>query len=185
MNKTPKFHYEITFPDFDSSETIRAYVKKYLAKLERTFARIISCHVAIRAPHMHRRRHIYHINIHLEIPGEDIVINNQPGKNMAHSDVRIAIRDAFRAAHRQLRKRVKTMRKKTKPKDNYEKAFIKSFDPNQEYGFLRVPGGREVYFHQNSLVNGSPSELKPGSRVNFIEELGEKGNHVTSMSIAS
>lgn len=184
MNEKPSFHYVISFPDFEPSDAVRADIEKYLAKLEQVFSRIISCNVFVRAPHMSKRKHIYHINLHLEIPGEDIIVNHEPEKNMAHMDIHVAIRDAFNSLHRQLRKRVKSMQKKTTPPDEtHQYAIIKSFDIEEGYGFLTDPSGREIYFHKNSILNSEPSEVKPGLRVRFAEEMGEKGTQVTSMSL--
>ena len=183
MTKKPRFHYEISFPEFEPSDAIRADIETQLEKLEHLYDRIISCHISVRAPHLHKRKHIYHINLHLEIPGEDIIVNNEPEKNITHSDMHIAIRDAFNALQRQLRKRIKGLKNKSKQQDTHKHAIIKSFDPNQGYGFLKDPTGCEIYFHENALLNGHNSDLKPGSKVRFVEDLGEKGLHVSSMSI--
>jgi len=107
MEKLPTFQYEIAFPDFDPSDAIRADIEKYLVKLEEMHKNIISCHIAVRAPHKHQRNHIYHVNIQLQIPGEDIVINKEPEKNYAHTDMHVAIRDAFSALKNSLQKKVK------------------------------------------------------------------------------
>ncbi|OFZ19502.1 MAG: hypothetical protein A2Z20_02945 [Bdellovibrionales bacterium RBG_16_40_8] len=110
MNQDVSFPYDISFPDFKPSEAVSVDVEKYLKKLERLYDRIVSCHVAVRAPHKHHKNHIYHVHIRLKIPGEDIVVNREPEKNYSHADMHVAIRDAFNALHKQLRERVKQMR---------------------------------------------------------------------------
>ncbi len=134
--KTPNFHYEISFPDFDSSDAVRKIIEGYLTKIEKIYNRVVSCHVAVRAPHMRSRRHIYHINIHLEIPGEDIIVNQEPEKNLAHSDIHIAIRDAFKALSRQLKRRIKTLQKRKASEASHQQATIDSFDGDRSIGFL-------------------------------------------------
>lgn len=184
MNEKPSFHYEISFPDFEPSEAVRTDVERYLAKVENLYDRVVSCHVSIRAPHQRQRVHIYHVTIVLEIPGEDVVVSHEPEKDMSHADIHVAIRDAFNALTRQLRKRVKSRQEKViVNEDPHEIGVVKSFDPNQGWGFVEDHQGREIYFHQNALLNADASDLKPGSRVRFVEGPGEKGNHVTSMSM--
>lgn len=112
MNNKPTFHYEIAFPDFKPSDAVRTDIENHLAKLEHFFDRIISCHVAVRIPNMHTKKHLYQIRIHLEIPGDDIIVDHDPGLNMNHSDIHVAIRDAFKALNKSLRKKVDEMRKK-------------------------------------------------------------------------
>lgn len=183
MTGLPSFNYEITFPDFDPSDAIRADIEKYLVKIEKLYDKIIFCHVSVRAPHRHQRKHIYHINIQLEIPGEDIIINKEPEKDYSHTDIHLAIRDAFNSLKRSLRKRVKGKKTKLKTIETHDYAMIKSFDSNQGFGFVADSSGREIYFHKNSIINFNPDELKPGLKVKFVEEPGEKGQHVTSMSV--
>jgi len=103
------FRYEISYPDFEPLERIKVTIKKQLEKLERLFQGIINCHVFVRSPHSHSKKPIFHIQIHLEIPGYDLYINREAQKDYAHQDINIAIRDAFNALKRQLRERRKTM----------------------------------------------------------------------------
>lgn len=185
MTGLPSFKYEITFPDFEPSEAIKTDIEKYLKKVEQFYDKVIFCHVWVRAPHRHQRKHIYHINIQLDIPGEDIIINNEPEKDYSHIDIHVAIRDAFGALRKILMKKIKTKKTKIKTFETHEYGFIKSFDPIQEFGFIVDSLGREIYFHKNSILNFNAHELKPGLKVRYNEELGDKGQHVTSMHIVN
>jgi cold shock CspA family protein len=53
--------------------------------------------------------------------------------------------------------------------------------PKDGYGFLETVGGREVYFHKNSVLDGGFGLLKAGVRVRFSEEEGEKGPQASSV----
>lgn len=132
----PNFHYEIAFPDFEPSEALRTEIEGYLVKLEKLFDRIITCHVAIRAPHLRQRKHIYHLSLHLEIPGEDIIINHEPGKNRAHANIHIAIRDAFGALHRKLRKQIERRRDTSLPR---EKSRLRETDVQSQHEISPYP----------------------------------------------
>jgi cold shock CspA family protein len=56
---------------------------------------------------------------------------------------------------------------------------------DQGYGFLTSDDGRGIYFHKNSVVNGAFSHLKVGTRVSFVEELGEKGPQASTVRTLS
>ena len=49
------------------------------------------------------------------------------------------------------------------------------------YGFLESEDGRDIYFHQNSLLDSKFEELKTGSEVTYSEEMGEKGPQASSL----
>ena len=54
----------------------------------------------------------------------------------------------------------------------------------QGYGFLETPGGREIYFHKNSVLDGGFGRLKIGTAVRFAEEEGEKGPQASTVRLA-
>ena len=56
-------------------------------------------------------------------------------------------------------------------------------DPAGEFGFLRSSDGEEIYFDRNSVLDGEFSELPVGSRVVFVEEIGEKGAQAGTMKL--
>jgi cold shock CspA family protein len=54
---------------------------------------------------------------------------------------------------------------------------------DEGYGFLESADGREVYFHQNSVLEGAFRKLRLGMEVRFAEEPGEKGPQASTVSI--
>jgi ribosomal subunit interface protein len=107
--------FQITFRDFSSSDAVWVAVQNRVEKLETFFDRIVKCDVVISAPHRHRHAdRLYHIQVHISIGGEDIHINREPEKDEAHTDIYVAIRDAFDAAERKLQDRIKRMRNQVK-----------------------------------------------------------------------
>jgi ribosome-associated translation inhibitor RaiA len=99
---------QITFRGFPSSEAVTARIRLKVRKLEQQFGRITSCRVVIEAPHQHK--HIgktYRVSIDLAIPGWEILANRDAGRNHAHEDVYVAIRDAFDAVGRRLQDHVR------------------------------------------------------------------------------
>ncbi|MCB0342420.1 MAG: ribosome-associated translation inhibitor RaiA [Pseudobdellovibrionaceae bacterium] len=97
------FPLTVTFPDFDPSDAVRAAIEEKAEKLQNHFENITSCKVTVASPHHHHQKgHSFHIQIVLHVPGQELVVSKEPEKNEAHTDVYVAIRDAFKAAERQL-----------------------------------------------------------------------------------
>ena len=107
--------FQITFRDFPTSDAVWLAVQGRVEKLETFFDQIVKCDVVVSAPHRHRHAdRIYHVQIHLKIGGKDIFINRDPERDEAHADIYVAVRDAFDAAERLLRRRVEKMRREVK-----------------------------------------------------------------------
>ena len=50
------------------------------------------------------------LQILLAVPGKEIAVSQEPGEPDAHDDVRVAVRDSFRAARRQLEQHLRQQR---------------------------------------------------------------------------
>lgn len=99
-------HHKIEFADCNPSQAVTESIKNRLEKIEKFFDRITDCSVTIRIPnkdHGNKKLHIYHVLIHLDVPGARIVVNRDPDMDYAHTDINIAIRDAFNKLTRQLK----------------------------------------------------------------------------------
>lgn len=107
--------------DFELTDSIKSAVSKNVANLETFFDRIIRCEVAISSPHHHHHRgRIYHIRIVLDVPGRNIVVSRESEKDGSHEDIYVALRDAFKAAGRQLQDHVKKLRREVKNHESNE-----------------------------------------------------------------
>lgn len=176
--------FQITFLDFPESDAVWMAVQKRIEKLERFFNRIIRCEVVISCPHRHRHSdRLYQVQIHVVIPGDDVIVNKTSSFNEAHRNVYVAIRDAFNAAERILEDKVRKVRHKVKlHKDQFEEGRISKIFYQDGYGFLKTSDGRELYFNENCVIHMNFNRLNIGQKVRFLEELGEKGPQVTSMT---
>lgn len=184
------FPFQITFLDFDESDAIWLAVQKRIEKLEHFFGRIVRVEVAISAPHRHRSSdRLYHIQIHIFLPGDDIVINRKPVQNEAHRDIYVAIRDSFNAAERLLREKARSIRDRSRahetithhPEGQHIGKISKLFYQDG-YGFLETNDGREFYFDKRCVLNRKFDSLEVGEKVRFLEERGEKGPQASSMT---
>ena len=94
---------QITFRGMEPSEAMDLRIRKLAQRLERFSAHVVRCHVIIDAPHQHGHQgHLYAVHIQINVPGDTISVNREHREHHSHEDVYVALRDAFRAARRQL-----------------------------------------------------------------------------------
>ena len=95
---------QITFRNTDPSEAVSADINRRIEKLSRQQGNIINCRVVVEAPLPNQRKGgLYRVRIDLGCPEGQVIVNREPdSRNQAHQDVHLAVRDAFRAAERQL-----------------------------------------------------------------------------------
>ncbi len=174
----------VSFRNMDHNDRVEAHVLEKIAELEQFHPRIVGCQVVVDAPHrQHQTGTLYNIRIDVSVPGQDIVITREAGKNHAHEDINVAIRDAFDAARRKLEDRVRQMspqRHKRHPEPIHGR--IDRLFEGEGYGFIESEFGEEVYFQEDSLTKAVWNQIAVGGRVRFKQLDGEKGPyaiHVT------
>jgi ribosomal subunit interface protein len=87
----------------DPSAAVEARIREHMDRLERFHNRITGCHVIVEAPAGHRRHGApYDITIDLTVPGREVAIRTGHAEREDHTDVYVAIRDAFDAVKRLL-----------------------------------------------------------------------------------
>ena len=175
---------EIVFHNCDRSPAVEAAVRERVAKLEKFADNITSCRVTVEAPHKnHQQGNLYTVRVDLHYPGGETVANRSPGGHHAHEDVYVALRDAFKAARRQLQDSQRVRRGDVKPHDVSPHGRVSSIDREQGSGYIATADGREIYFHRNSLLNANFDKLEPGAEVRFSEEAGDKGPQASSVHV--
>ena len=187
---------------------IEAHVREAAQKLDLFYGEIMGCHVLVETPHQHHRKgKLYHVRIDLTVPGGEFVIKRAPrqiterplrfpnapddleleesresSKYAAHDDIQLAIRDAFDAARRKLQDHARRRRGVLKVHEGSPHARVSKLFPEEGFGFLETPDGREIYFHENSVLESGFGGLKIGTEVHFVEELGEKGPQASTVT---
>jgi putative sigma-54 modulation protein len=101
---------QVSFRDISHSDFVERRIFDKVEKLKKYSKKITSCRVIVATPHRQRTKGtLYHVSIDLRLPGEKIVVARDPD-NHSHENVYIAIRDAFEAARRQLKKLLRQKR---------------------------------------------------------------------------
>ena len=168
---------QVSFEGIQHSDAIEARIRDEADKLEQFFGRIISGRVVVARPqHRHHKGDIYHIRIHLVVPdAADIAVSREPAATGAHEDVYVTIRDAFKAARRQLQDIVRKREGNVKEHEVPPHGVITQLHTQEGYGYITSSDNREIYFHRNSVANNGFDQLKAGQDVRFTESEGDQG----------
>jgi cold shock CspA family protein len=178
---------QLRWHNVDPSEAVAAHIRDDVARLERLCDRITGCVVTLEAPSQHHRHAgaQYRVRIELSVPGGKLVVGRDPPKTALHSDLYIALKAAFREARRQLGDHVRRIDGRVKAHLPAEHAEVAKILPEGGYGFLRTADGREVYFHERSVLGGGFGRLRVGSVVRFVEEAGDEGPQASTVAPVS
>jgi ribosomal subunit interface protein len=103
--------FHIVYRGFERTSAIDDYVRRHIDKLSAHEGQVVSCHVALEAPHRHKQhgRH-YRVRIDLAIRGAELVVDRCPDDGREHEDAYAAIDDAFHHAVRRLGDHVRRAR---------------------------------------------------------------------------
>ncbi|WP_126454686.1 HPF/RaiA family ribosome-associated protein [Sulfuriflexus mobilis] len=179
-----KIPLQITFRNMEPSDAVEAKIREKAAGLEQYAKDIMSCRVIVEAPHKHHHKgNIYAVIIDVTLPGNEVVVDRNPGQDHAHEDVYVAIRDAFNAVRRQLEDYLRLRRNKVKTHETLPHGAIKELFPEQDYGVIDTQDSRDIYFHRNSVINADFDKLKVGDSVHFSEEMGEEGPQASTVHV--
>ena len=87
----------VTFRGVASSPEIKTEIDDQIKRLMNQFDRITNCKVVVEHVNHQHEPDGYVVRIHLGVPRKQIIVDHVEDRNLA-----IAVRDAFRAARRQL-----------------------------------------------------------------------------------
>jgi len=168
---------EIAFRDLDPSDFIRNLVEERVERLERFHPHIIGCRVVVEAPYRSAEGHNPPIGISVEVdvPSRPrIVAKDTEAQRAMKGDHLAAINRAFEAIERQLEDLKDKQRGVVKRHENERQtgSVVRLF-PDQEYGFIELGGGPELYFTRNAVIGGSFDQLKVGAMVQVTQAIAE------------
>ena len=173
---------QVVFNGLDHSDAVEEHIRDSVEKLEQYSDDIVGCRVVVeRRHHSHRKGNLFHVLIELSLPKRQLVVNREPQDRHAHEDVLVTLRDAFNAARRRLKRRVQRRRGKIKSHDSPPHGRIARLFPNEDFGFIAASDGQEIYFHRNSVVEGSFDALDVGSEVRYTESTGDEGPQASTV----
>jgi cold shock CspA family protein len=192
---------QVTFRNIKDLAGLEELVRKEAAKIEHFFDRISSCRVVVERPQRADSGKLYHVRIHLGLPSGELVVKHAPTLHgtlqdtkteksrreaesvLVHKSPERAIREAFHEMRRRLQDYRRQQEGAVKSSQKMAEGTVKTIFPDDGYGFLETPDGREIYFHRASVLDGNFKRLRAGTRVRFAEETGEKGPQASTVTI--
>jgi ribosomal subunit interface protein len=170
-----QFSPEITFRGLEATPALESKVRDRVERLKRYHTRIMGCRVMIESHHRHQHKgKLFHVRIDVTVPGNELVVSRDPEENHAHEDAYVAIRDAFNAMERQLESFSHRQRGEVKAHEELTDAGVIG-ELELDHGRIETADGRSIYFHRNSVQNGDFDGLDVGSRVRYVETMGDEG----------
>lgn len=171
---------QVTFRDIPPSDAVTAHVERRAAKLGTFHDRIVKCHVVLEAPHRHHKHgKRYHVRIDMQVPGKELVVSRNPEDTK--EDLYAAVDDAFGDAERVLEEYGRQLKIGMKSHARPPHGVVTKLFHDRGYGFIEAEDGREIYFHQNSVIDGRFEKLQIGAKVRFAEEDGDKGPQASTV----
>jgi ribosomal subunit interface protein len=172
-----KLPLEITSRNIELTEEIKDLIHDKAGKLDSIYDDIIRCRVVVEIPHRSQQSgEQYNARIDITVPGGEVVVKREP-----NDDLYAAIVDSFDVAERRLKEYAEKQRGDVKRHEEKPVAKVNKIFLEDGYGFLVTPSGREIYFHKNSVINERFENLKIGTTVEYVEQLGEKGPQASAV----
>jgi cold shock CspA family protein len=175
---------QIEFEGVQSSPQLQASIDQHLAELESRFGRLTAGRVVVKGPgERHQTGGRYQVSIRLALPdGREVNVGRTPKQDERYADLTFAIDNAFRRARRRLQDQARLMRGDVKQHENQAIGTIVQIDTSGKFGFLEGADGQQVYFNYNSVLDGA-SDIAQGTRVSYVEEMGEKGPQASTVRV--
>lgn len=178
---------EIAFKQVEATASLEGLVRERVDRLPRYFRNIIACRVAVEAASRNNQHEVtaYRVRVEVSVPGNDLVATASPRVGTPQAavvhDPYQAVRDAFVAMERRLKTYAGRQRAERKPRATAPHAVITMLNHQEGFGFLRTINGREIYFHQNAVVNDGFVRLELGDEVRFNEVQGDEGPQASTV----
>lgn len=171
---------QVTFRNVPHSAALENNIRNHAEKLLVFFSQIMACKVVIDMPQKHHHQgKLYNVRINLAVPGKELVATRY-----MNEDFFVALREAFDNAKRQLEELNIQKHSNGRPANNKFPmyGYVSQLFPQEGYGFIETTDGHEVYFNQ-CVVHPTYKQLTIGMRVQFLEELGEKGPQASRVKL--
>jgi cold shock CspA family protein/ribosome-associated translation inhibitor RaiA len=175
---------EIAFHNIESIPWAEEEIRARIAKLEKIYDRLITCRVRVDQRNDNPTHSIPPVvRIEIGVPGrKDLVVSHEPDylqHKFQNPDLHNAINEAFRIAEDQLSEYKRALQERGKEPlhqtENQMLGQVSDVDPGGDFGFILTGTGSQLYFHRNSVLSGNFADLRRGTEVHYVEEMGDTG----------
>lgn len=177
---------EIAFNGVEKDDSLVQLLQRRIGKLERFNDHIISCHTVVeKNQEAVDRGTEFRVRVSTRVPPKhELVAKYRNGPQHQPLALEQVIAKAFNAMERQLRELTQRQRGEEKRAPSIEtNGTVKALYPNANYGFILGLDGRDIYFHQDSVLSDAFDRLEIGASVHFAEESGDEGPQATTVHL--
>lgn len=177
---------EIAFRDIEPSDQVKEQILAGIEDLEDVYPDLVSCRtmVADDTPGQTSGGNI-RVRLDIGIPNHELaVVEDNPASDDTRT-VEQTVRDAFKTGLRRL-KREKARQQgdvKTHGLPPHGRVTrLLADEHGVQYGFIRDGEGRQIYFHEDALVDLDYQELEVGDDVRIAVAAGDQGPQASTVA---
>lgn len=175
---------ELHIDDRLKSPQTESLIHRRVEKLERYCDHLQSCRVAVEKPNESVSSGSgFRVRLDMTVPPKhELAVREEPGDGESTDSLERVVNRAFSTAERRLKELVERQQGETKTHEVNNAFVVRMFDED-DYGFLKTPQEREIYFHKNSVADDDFDRLEVGTQVRFEEAMGDMGPQATTVQI--
>lgn len=177
---------EIAFRGLEPSDALKERILEGIEDLEEVHDRLVSCRVMVEDTTSSRSTgKIYRVRLDIGVPNRTVVVDWKPEGGDEVRDVYQAIKHAFDVGRRRLDQLRDKQRQRAQGRDlppHGRVIKLLTTDAGVRYGFLLSRDGREIYFHENAVVDMEYDDLEVGDEVRYAERRGDEGPQASTVA---
>lgn len=160
---------QIVFKDMDSSPYLEELIRSRVERLERFHGSIISCRVVVHIPHRSAEsgKLPLALSVEVNIPNHNtIVAKDSEERHDAKMDHTLVVNRVFEVIQRQLEQASRIEKGIVKHHESApDTGRVVRLFPDQDYGFVEMVGGTDLYFSRAVVGDNQFDRLEVGALV--------------------
>jgi len=159
---------EIAFKDMPTSDHLESLIRRRVDRLDRLHPDLIGCRVVVDVPHRapETGKVALRISVEVDAPGRPkLVGRSEEETHESKGDATAALTRAFDAVQRQLEDHEGRRRDGRTHGGAGQTGRVVRLFPEQDYGFVEVGGGPNLYFTRNAVAADAYDDLDVGMMV--------------------
>lgn len=176
---------EMAFRGVEPTDEIKALILDGIETLEGVYPNLISCRtmIADTTPSRHSGNS-YRVRLEIGIPSKSVIVDQSHREADDPLSLGQTIKEAFVVARKRLLKAKDQQRGDVKthalPPHGRVVRLLTDGD-GVRYGFLESREGRQIYFHEEALVDVGYDELEVGDEVRYAAAEGDQGPQASTV----
>lgn len=177
---------EMAFRGVEPTDRLKTRILDGIETLEGVYPNLISCRTMVADDTPDQRSGTsYRVRVEVGIPSKTLVVEREYPEPDERPTLDQAITEAFSVARKRLVKAKKLQRGEGKTHELPPHARVVRLlidDTGVRYGFLENREGRQVYFHEEALVDLEYDDLEVGDEVRYAAAEGDKGLQASTVA---